>query len=268
MLKALSQNDRQPSGFLRLPRELRDKIYSLLLVGDPIHVQHLQFGKDSWTKSIWKKPERLNFPSHMDWYLPKTKTGILGVSKLISEEALDILYGRHIFTVSVHGGAHRKLLNFGITNLRRIRCVRLVAQPMGVCYPDTLKIDPLFWRPLLTDLNRLSLVVQQPLRAGGYYNAPSLEEDMREWVTWLEPILQYLAGYITKTTIVEVDDNNLMETSQLVHKYFPPGYQKARTVTGDRIFMRGHFSLESGYWDDDDSGMNFADGGMGDDWSD
>jgi hypothetical protein len=124
--------------------------------------------------------------------------------------------------------------------------------------------DSRLWVRLLTDLNQLCLAAQQPLQAGGYYNSPSLEEDMR---AWLEPILRFLAKNFTKTTIVGIGDNDLVETGELVRKCFPSGYKKVQTVTGDRMFRRGEFSWESGYWDDD-SGMNFADGGMGDDWSD
>lgn len=197
----------------------------------------------------------------------KRKTGILSVSRQISEEALDVLYGCNLFVALIHGGAHDNFHKFGTKNISRIRYLRLVAQPMGVYYPETLKIESQFWVPLLTNLNQLCLVLQQPLRAGGYYNAPTLEEDWREWVAWVEPILRYVAGQVTKKTVVGIDDNDLVETSALVQRYFPSGYKKVQTVTGDMIFMRGDFSYESGYWDDD-GGMNFADGGMGDDWSD
>jgi hypothetical protein len=188
---------------------------------------------------MWEKPEQLDFFDDTEEIFPKRKIGILSASRQISEEALNVLYGCNLFIVLIHGGAHDKLLNFGTANIRRIRYLRLVAQPMGICYPETMKIDSRLWVPLLTDLNRLCLVAQQPLRAGGYYNAPSLEEDMREWVAWLEPILRYLAKNITKTAMVEIDDNDLVETGELVQKYFPSGYKKVQTVTGDRIFMRG-----------------------------
>ena len=204
----------------------------------------------------------------MEDVILKRRTGILSVSRQISEEALNVLYGRNRFSVCVHGGGHGKLLNFGIANLRRIRYLELVAQPMGICFPEPLKLDSQLWVPLLTDLSQLYLVAQQPLRAGGYYNAPSLEEDMQKWVAWLEPFLRYLVQNITAATIVRIDDNNLAETGKVVQACFRPGYEKVQTVSGDRIFKRGMFSWESGYWDDDDSGMNFADGGMGDDWSD
>lgn len=254
MPETLSQHRSQPNGFLRLPLELRLEIYASLLVGTAVHMQYLQFEVDSWIRSKWEDPEQQSFFEDMEGLFPERKTGILAVSRQISDEALNILYGSNLFIVTIHGGAHNKLLKFGVTNIRRIRYLRLVAQPMGICYPMPMKFDSQLWGPLLTDLSQLCLVVQQPLRAGGYYNAPSLEEDIQEWIIWLEPILRYLARNIKMTTTVEIDDNDLAETGELVQKCFPSGYKKVKTMTGDRIFMRGEFSLESGYWDDDSSG--------------
>ena len=268
MPESSSQSGNQPSGFLSLPLEVREDIYSHLLQRSAIVVQYLQFEADQWIMSIWEDPERQAFYADMEDFIPRRKTSILCVSKQISEEALQVLYGRNVFIVHVHGGAYNKLLKFGTANLRRIHFLRLVAQPMGVCFPEPINFDSQLWMPLLTDLYQLCLVAQQPPRAGGYYNAPSLEEDMRQWIAWLEPILRYLAQNIPETTIFEIDSNDLVETGGVVQKYFRSGYQRVQTVTGDRIFYRGMFSWESGYWDDDDSGMNFADGGMGDDWSD
>jgi len=118
---------------------------------------------------------------------------------------------------------------------------------MGIFSPEPMKFNSQLWIPLFTDLSQFCLVAQQPLQAGGYYNAPSLEDDMREWVAWLEPILRYLAQNITETIIVGIDDNNLVETGEVVQKCFRSGYTKVQTVAGDRIFKRGMFSWESGY---------------------
>lgn len=62
--------------------------------------------------SMWEDPERLAFFDDMEDIVPKRKTGILSVSRQISEEALNVLYGRNLFIVTVHGGAHDKLLKF------------------------------------------------------------------------------------------------------------------------------------------------------------
>ncbi|KAJ4286555.1 hypothetical protein N0V90_013255 [Kalmusia sp. IMI 367209] len=261
-----SKGVRQLSGFLRLLRELRDKIYSHLHIGGPVDVQSLQFEVDSWTRSMWEHNEQFDSFEAMEDLFPR-KIGVLSVCRQMSDDALYVLYGCSQFILLIDGGAHDKFMKFGSDNIRRIGYLRIVAQPMGICYPDTIKFDSRVWIPLLTDLDRLCLVVQQPLRVGGYYNAPSLKEDMQEWMVWLESILRYLARNIAKTTIVEVDDNGLEETGKLLQKCFPASYEKVQTMTGDRIFMRREFSWESDYWDDD-SGMNFSNGGMGDDRSD
>jgi len=106
----------------------------------------------------------------MEDIVPKRKTGIFSVSRQISEEALNVLYGRNLFIVLVHGGAHKNLLKFGTADIRRIRYLRLVAQPMGICFPEPMKFDSQLWIPLLTDLSQLCLVAQQPIQAGAYYN--------------------------------------------------------------------------------------------------
>jgi len=242
-----SQCGSQPSGFLGLPLEVREKIYFHLLLRSAVFVQDLHFEVESWIRSMWEDHEQLAFFDH----IPKRKTGILSVSKQISEETLNVLYGRNLFIVLVHGGAHNELLKFGTANIRRIRDLRLVAQPMGTCFSKPFEFDSQLWIPLLTDLRKLCLVAQQPLQARVYYNAPSFEEDMQKWVAWLEPILRYLAKNITETTIVEIDDNNLVETGEVVQKCFGSGYKKVQTVTGDEIFERGTSSWESGSWDDD-----------------
>jgi len=62
----------------------------------------------------------------MEDIIPKKKTGILSVLRQISEEALNVLYGRNLFIITVHGGAHDKLLEFGTTKIWRIRYSRLI----------------------------------------------------------------------------------------------------------------------------------------------
>lgn len=202
-------------------------------------------------------------------FMYEWKTGILEVSKAISNEALDVLYGQNAFVVDVHGRGYYDLLKFGVANLRRVRYLRIVARPMGVSYGTPLMFDPKLWLPLLEGLLQFCIVAQQPLAARGYYGAPTLKEDLYEWTTWLDPILEYLSTNLPKTTIVGLDDDGHAETTAMMDKHFKPGYQKVKTITGDFCFERGRYSRESGYWDSDGrDGCNAADGGWDDDWSD
>jgi hypothetical protein len=112
-------------------------------------------------------------------------------------------------------------------------------------------------------------VAQQPLAARGYYNAPTLEEDLCEWTTWLDPILKYFSMHLLKTTAVGLDADGRAETTAIMNKLFNSYYQKVRTITGDLCFERGQYLRESRYWDSDGRDWcNFTDGGIGDDWSD
>ena len=68
---------------------------------------------------------------------------------------------------------------------------------------------------------------------------------MREWLTTLKPILECVNQYVSSRATIEVDDNDMEETSELVKICFPNGYRKVRTQTGDAYFGRGV------YWSDD-----------------
>ncbi|KAI0377880.1 hypothetical protein F5Y04DRAFT_171137 [Hypomontagnella monticulosa] len=239
-----SQSSSRPRGFLGLPLELREEIYfRLLLFNDDVDVQFLKFKADRGMMPNWRDHKQQTLRGGMEYVVPK-KTGILCASQQIGQEALNILYGFNTFIIRVHGGAHDKLHKFGASNIQRIRFLKLVAQPMGVCYPVPIKFDSLIWDSLLTDLIQFSLIVQQPLQARGYHGISSLEKEIRIWVTWLTPILRYLAGNIPERTTVGVDDNDLVETDGLMREFFRFGYAKVQTEIGDKIFKRSLLSME------------------------
>lgn len=65
---------------------------------------------------------------------------------------------------------------------------------------------------------------------------------MHEWLTQLKPVLECVNQYVSSRATIEVDDNDMEETSELVKKCLPNGYRKVRTWTGEMCFMRGVFS--------------------------
>lgn len=283
---------------LRLPLELRQRIYAIIFGPRRlVDLRHVQLELDPWSGSMIyrskseklhesndlkndedinnESEEKLSESDMKDVYrfsedlMFEWRSGILEVSRAMSNEALDVLYGQNIFVVDIHGEGYRKFLKFGVANLRRIHYLRIVARPMGFSYKRPLVFDPQLWLPLLEGLLQFCIVAQQPLAARGYYGAPTHEEDLCEWTTWLDPILKYFSTNLSKTTTVSLDDDGHAETTAMMDKHFDPGYQKVRTITGDLCFERGQYSRESGYWDSDGrDGCNFADGGIGDDWSD
>jgi hypothetical protein len=202
------------------------------------------------------------------WEPNQNKNSIFLLSKQISEEALDILYGDNVFKLRLHGqGEYYLKKNFTDRNRQRMRYLLPIAQPIGVSYTPGNIVDDALWCSILPYLKGLRMVVEQPVEAGGYYNAPTLEQDMDCWVKWIRPYLQCFGQYLSVQTKVQVDHDGRSETGALVKEYFPHGYREVRCRhAGDLIFKRGQFSWESEYWDDDGP-MNSrdADGDWGSD---
>jgi hypothetical protein len=203
------------------------------------------------------------------WKPNKNKNSIFLLSKRISEEALDVLYGDNVFKLHLHGvGEHYLKKNFTDRNRQRMRYLLLIARPMGVSYTPGKVVDDALWRSILPHLKGLRIVAEQPVEAGGYYNAPTLEQDMDCWVSWFRPFLQCFGRHLSIRTNVQIDDNGRAETGALIKECLPHGYREIRCRhAGDLIFKRGQFSWESGYWDDDDRPENSrdADGDWGSD---
>ena len=221
----------QPTGLLGVPLEIRLEIYRYFLIRrEPIKLQFLNFHPKQWPDEDYNP---LNAKRH---------TVVLLVSRQLSEEALNVLYGENIFEVALHRGSQSILSQFAPANRQRIRRLQLSARPSGVSYGSPLNLNLHILPPILAGLTRLYIVVQQPLEARTFDNAPRLEQEMHKWLTQLKPVLEYVNQYVSSRATIEVDDNDMEETSELVKKCLPNGYRKVRTRTGDMWFTRGVFS--------------------------
>jgi hypothetical protein len=181
----------------------------------------------------------------------KNKNSIFLLSKQISEEALDVLYGDNVFKLSLREeGEYHFKKNFTNRNRQRMRSLLLLARPRGVLYTPERIVDDALWCSILPHLKGLRLVLEQPVKAGSYDNAPTLEQDMDRWINWIRPFLQCLGQHLSIQTNVEIDNDGRIETGALIKECLPHGYREIRCRKfGDYIFKRGQFSWESGYWD-------------------
>lgn len=187
------------------------------------------------------------------WDYGRDRDAIFVLSRQISDEALDVLYGGNIFKLHLNGEGEQYLkTNFTVENRKRMRHLRLIAQPCGVSYTPGTKPDDALWRLLLPQLASLRVVAEQPIQPGGYYNAPTLEEETDRWFKWITPFLECLGRYLSKDTLVRVDFDGRATTRELFKRHLPHGFEEIQCHSdGDLIFERGRFSRESGYWDDD-----------------
>lgn len=187
------------------------------------------------------------------WEPNKNRNSIFHLSKRVSEEALDVLYGDNVFKLHLNGNDEYYLKkNFSDRNRERMRYLLLIAQQSGAAMLPGKLVDEALWRSILPDLKGLRIVAEQPVVARGYYNAPTLEQDMDRWVNWFRPFLQYFGQYLSIRTNVQIDVNGQAETRTLIKESLPHGYQEIRCrYIGDLIFERGQFSWGSRYLDDD-----------------
>ncbi|KAI9170661.1 hypothetical protein HJFPF1_00131 [Paramyrothecium foliicola] len=252
MVADIGPDQRSPFG--RLPIELRDQIYTYILSPGEIDMQavHLRKMASPWIRLLWDLESGTQNPrGSSEKKVAKPNTGILRVCRQISDEALDILYRRNHFIVALHGVTEYQLFKLGPTNLRRIHSLQLIIQFQGG-FPMDLNFDPTLWIPLLSDLNRLSLVLQQPLTARKHIGAPSLEADMRQWTSWLDPLLEYLAAHISKSIVIEIDCDERLDTTELLQKHLGSRLRNVQTPTGDRLFGRSTSAHDPGSWKKDE----------------
>lgn len=222
--------------FLDIPLELRQEVYRFIfLAREPIDQRSLVF-KDEQTWQEWKK-----------------RTAILRVSRQVNGEALNVLYGENIFEVDVHHGNHNVVWNFSLANQLRIRRLQLVIRPEGISWVPPVRLNSPIWPQILSNLIKLCIVAQQPLHLPTYSMDYDLNEHMEQWLSGLKSTLDYVCQHISTRAVVEVDDDDREETGEVIKAYFPYGYKKIRTKTGDWFFERDENLLEfdSDYLEED-----------------
>lgn len=219
-----------PSGsatLLDTPLELRQEVYRyIFLAREPIDLRSLVI-KDEQT-----------------WPECKERTAILCVSRQISEEALNVLYGENVFEIDIHHGNHNVVRNFSLANQLRIRRLQVVIRPEGVSWVPSLRLDPTIWPRIFSNLTKLCIVAQQPLRLPRYFSDYDPCIDMNHWLAGLKRALESIRQHISSGLLVEVDDDDREETSEVIMAYFSDGYKKVRTRTGDWFFERDENLLE------------------------
>ncbi|KAH6678669.1 hypothetical protein B0J14DRAFT_583236 [Halenospora varia] len=181
----------------------------------------------------------------------KRNNSIFLLSKQISNEALDVLYGDNIFKLSLNWDAEGYLKKkFTEANRRRMRHMLITALSSGCIY-NPGNPDEELWSIFLPALKELRIIAETPLQAREDYYALTLEEQMNDWIDFITPYLQCFGQHLSSKTTVEVDDDGSAETKKIFLECWKGGYREVRCWNGDMIFKRGEFSRESGYWDDD-----------------
>lgn len=243
-------SDNGDPSLLRLPLELRQHIYALIIPAR--HQANLCFRPNrldpkNWAMIYRPKSEKVYESGSKEESLFEWRTGILRVSRAISNDVLDFMYGRgsQLMFIDTDFEHFRKI---GAANLQRIRFLRIVARSDRIPRRQPIVFDPELWLPLLEGLQRFSIVAKQPLAHRGFYGSsfPTFEEQLSSWTAWLDPILEYFSTHLSKATAVALDADKLAETTTVMDRHFGSGYRKVRTTAGDYVFERGQYSRKHG----------------------
>ncbi|KAI0889371.1 uncharacterized protein GGS22DRAFT_70429 [Annulohypoxylon maeteangense] len=246
----------KPFRFLDLPLELRNEIYTHLFVQpEPISCFR------TWFTTAPRHLRRLakekapdccgkNYAcTHYDVRL-RPRTSLLRVCRQVSEEALDVLYGRNAFRVDLESTARfLKFFTVGERNLRRVRDLMLCAFTEFYSYciarPGELQWEffrpaakeARFWKALLQGLRSLLFVMKIPI--WGHHGAWPV------WVGQLEGVLGFVGENVDEATVVTVDDNYSMFLCEAVDRCFKKGLKRVRSLEGDRYYYKTRFDPEN-----------------------
>ncbi|KAF2788939.1 hypothetical protein K505DRAFT_314013 [Melanomma pulvis-pyrius CBS 109.77] len=226
------------TGLLSLSLELRQQIYQYVLPEPGI-----------------RDTNSLNWRGAQDWkftLVGEDKSTILRVSKQISSEALNVLYGANTFKVALHGDPNAQLSKIAPQNRKRVRRFQLILRPVDITYgKNPTRLDSQIWDPMLANLLELCIAAQEPPQAQGWYISQTFKQDMLRWRWWVAAVFLYLDFRVPEHLVFQMDVGNQEEAIKLVHRYITHGIRNVETRDGNFWFKRGMYAQMSRHWSED-----------------
>lgn len=123
-------------------------------------------------------------------------TNILHVSKQMSDECLDILYGENLFEVYLKRGAEATLKKtFSKENLQRIRFILAIAP--GPCFSGELNPPDIpFWAMTIPNLKLFEWVTQPDKRAEQQMSDLVMQQGLEGWMEWTDAYLDCFGEFL------------------------------------------------------------------------
>ncbi|KAJ5452688.1 hypothetical protein N7445_000871 [Penicillium cf. griseofulvum] len=123
-------------------------------------------------------------------------TNILHVSKRMSDECLDILYGDNLFEVYLNRGGEATLKKtFSKENLQRIRFILAISP--GPCFTGELNLpDNSFWAMMIPKLKLFEWVAEPDTTAERDTSDLMIKEGLEGWMEWTDSYSDCFAEFL------------------------------------------------------------------------
>ncbi len=256
----------KPNGFQSLPFELRSKIYHYILPTDnvvctmnPTFLEEELANKIRLAALDIKKrlfainPENQSSEEMQKVYRDASnlRVDIAGIessrynntifllSKQISDEALNVLYGENVFRFNLHAMGQEMLENITEKNRARMRYMIVVATPWMVRsgVPDDILLAS-----IIPYLRVLRIVARQPAQAIILHGMPtgySYEAALARWEGWIRALMDGVARCLTDGTVVEADVDGMEETRKVMGECVQCGFREVVCLLeGDKVHRR------------------------------
>ncbi|KAK2873815.1 hypothetical protein FQN49_002039 [Arthroderma sp. PD_2] len=224
-LRILQLQSSPGSRLLELPFEIRLEIYYYCIPKNQ-HVVISSLTKHGNPKFISAKRAT---KKDIMYY----NNSILFVSKQVSEECLNILYGENKFHVILCGIQFSALpkawqkrlpdltpMRITAANSQRIRNLIIEVEPH--CHLARILGDPA-WYPILRHLRRLSIVIH---KSGSCYCMGT--GCQQYWRRFARSLLKCIQAYLAPETTVEIDDVTMRLSDAFLKKYLVNGYRRVK----------------------------------------
>lgn len=220
----------QPYAFLNLPFELRLQIYDFLIPRREIIRADLTGLKLLGVKVSDTTPptQFLSSSNEKENFHNQGRCKILQLCKQISEECLDILYGKNTFLVFCQEMGDY-ILDSHITeaNRRRIRAVIIEQERnSNYCLVNSASPARYLWKTILPNLRDLTISLEDPMGSCSHENLDCeiTRRDICFWHAWVTEYITYFGmEYKSRNTITiwvkAEDDDDLEEMMKLIERY-------------------------------------------------
>lgn len=161
------------------------------------------------------------------------------LSKQISDEALNVLYGENVFRFYLHDMGQEMMENITEKNRARMRYLIVIATSWMARSDIPVEI---LLASIISYLRVLRIVARQPAQAIISHGMPteySYEAALARWEGWIRAVMEGVGRCLRDRTVLEVDVDGKEETRKVIGECVQCGFREVVCrLEGDKVHRR------------------------------